>query len=528
VKAEAHKIRSSAHEPFGFRRLVGFAGGLLLFLVILVAPPPAGMSPQAQKMAAVVALMAAWWITEATHISVTALIPLAAYPLLGIMPSTEVAPHYANHLIFLYVGGFVIALAMEKWNLHRRVALATIAKVGTRPRRLVLGFMIATAMLSMWVSNTATTMMMLPVAMAVVLQVAEAARIDGRREEDTPERVKTVFGRVLLLGVAYSASIGGIGTIVGTPTNVAFLGFAAERFPHLKPISFLDWCLVAVPVVAVFLPLAWLYLCRFGGELSLGRIEFTATATVIDEERRKLGPMSAPEKTVLAVSAVTALLWIFRQPIRIGEVTIPGWSALFPEARFLHDATVAVTAAVVLCLLPVNRAGGMAWRGRWERFIMDWRTIEQGLPWGIVFLFGGGFALAAGMEQSGLAAWFGQGLANLAGTPVWVIFPAACLLAVLLTEMTSNVATVLMIAPVLAEAAVEFGVHPYLLLFPATLMASFAFMLPVATPPNAVVFSSGWITVPAMFKAGVALDALALVIVPAIVYVLGSMVFQFG
>ena len=516
------------HEQFGVRRLVGLFGGILFFLLILALPPPAGMSAAAQKMAAVVALMASWWITEATHISVTALIPVAAYPLLGIMSSTEVAPHYANHLIFLYIGGFVIALAMEKWNLHRRVALATIAKVGTRPRRLVLGFMIATALLSMWVSNTATVMMMLPVAMAVVLQISESALIDGERDGGTSDRVKTSFGRALLLAVAYSASIGGVGTIVGTPTNVAFLGFAAERFRDLPPITFLDWCLVCIPVVVLFLPLAWVYLCRFGSEIPLRRIHFTATHTVIEEERRKLGPMSTPEKIIVAVASATAFLWIFRQPIRVGELTVPGWSMFFPQSTFLHDATVAIVAAVVLCLIPANWRGGLEWKGRGERFVMDWGTIERGLPWGIVILFGGGFALAAGMEQSGLAAWFGDVLAQLKGMPVWVIFPAACILAVVLTEMTSNVATVLMISPILAEAAVEFGVNPYLLLFPATIMASFAFMLPVATPPNAVVFSSGWLTVPAMFKAGVTLDALAILIVPLVVYVLGSAVFRFG
>lgn len=513
---------------FGARRWGGLVGGLVLFFVILGAPPPEGMSPPAQRMAAVAALMACWWITEATHISVTALIPLAAYPLLGIMPSSEVAPHYANHLIFLYVGGFVIALAMEKWNLHRRVALATIAAIGANPRRLVLGFMIATAAVSMWVSNTATTMMMLPVAMAVALQVAESALIDGQRDEATAGRVQTTFGRALLLAVAYSASIGGVGTIVGTPTNVAFLGFAAERFPNLPQISFLDWSLVAVPVVAIYLPLAWLYLCRFGSEVPLRRIEFTATHSVIAEERKKLGPMSGPEKIVLVVATATALLWIFRRPIRIGEFTLPGWSMLFAHGEFPHDATVAVAAAVVLCLVPVNLRGGLEWKGRWERFVMDWGTIERGLPWGVVILFGGGLAMAAGMEKSGLAAWIGELLGGLKGAPVWILFPAACILAVLLTEMTSNVATVLMICPILAEAAVQFGVNPYLLLFPATIMASFAFMLPVATPPNAVVFSSGWITVPAMFKAGAALDALGLLIVPAVVYLLGSAIFRFG
>lgn len=518
----------SSQEGYGPHRLIGLTVGIVLFVGILMAPAPAGMSEAAHKMAAVVALMASWWITEATHIAVTALVPVAAYPMLGIMASSEVGPHYANHLIFLYIGGFVIALAMEKWNLHRRVALATIAMVGTRPKQLVLGFMLATAFLSMWVSNTATTMMMLPVAMAVVLQVSESALIDGRRDEKTPERVKSVFGLTLLLAIAYSASIGGVGTIVGTPTNVAFLGFAAERFPEKPPITFLDWCMVGIPVVVVFLPISWVYLCRFGGRVSLDRISFTASQSVIQEERRKLGPMLTPEKIVLAAACCTSFLWIFRQPIHVGVFTLPGWSAVFPEAGFLHDATVGIFVTIVLCLIPVNLRGGMDWKGRRERFVMDWATIQKGLPWGVVILFGGGFALAAGMTETGLAHWIGSLLTGLKGTPLWIIFLVACSLAVLLTEMTSNVATVLMMCPVLAEVALELGVDPYLLLIPTTMMASFAFMLPVATPPNAVVFSSGWITIPSMCRAGAVLNLIAIVLLPVIIYMLGSAVFGFG
>jgi sodium-dependent dicarboxylate transporter 2/3/5 len=388
--------------------------------------------------------------------------------------------------------------------------------------------MLTTAFLSMWVSNTATTMMMLPVAMAVVIQISQSALVDEARDESTADRVRDNFGLVLLLGVAYSASIGGVGTIVGTPTNVALLGFVEERFPENPPISFLDWSLVGIPVVVIFLPIAWLYLCRFGGPLSLGRIQFTATRSVIEEERHKLGPMSGPEKIVLIASCCLGFLWIFRKPIQVGSFTIPGWSGVFPHADFLHDATVGITIAIALCLIPVNFRGGVEWRGKREYFVMDWTTIQRGLPWGIVILFGGGFALAAGMMETGLAGWIGSQLAGLKGTPVWVIFPVACLLAVLLTEMTSNVATVLMMCPVLAEAAVELGINPYLMLIPATIMASFAFMLPVATPPNAVVFSSGWITIPAMFRAGVVLDLIAIAVMPTVVYLLGSAVFRFG
>lgn len=518
----------SSDEDYGKRRLIGLIGGVALFLAILLLPSPPGMSVEARKMAAISALMAVWWITEATHIAVTALIPIAAFPLLGIMKATDVASHYSNHLVFLYLGGFVIALGMEKWNLHRRVALATIARVGTRPAGLVLGFMIATAFISMWVSNTATTMMMLPVAMAVAGQVAESAEIDGRRDPETPERIRTSFGLVLLLGVAYAASIGGVGTIVGTPTNVAMIGFASERFTDRPPISFLDWMIVGVPVVIVFIPVSWLFLCRLGSPINLNRIRFVSSSTVIEEQLRDLGPMSRAEKIILSVSAATAFLWIFRQPVRVGSVAIPGWSTVFPNAAFIQDSTVAMLMAVLLCLIPVAGGRTVEWKGKRERFMMDWDTIQRGVPWGVLFLFGGGFALAEGMGESGLATWIGSMLAGLKGTPSWIIFPLACVLAVVITEMTSNVATVLMLCPVLAEAAIKLGIHPYLLLIPTTIMASFAFMLPVATPPNAVVFSSGWITIPAMFRAGLLLDLLAVLIVPVIVYVLGMIAFGFG
>ncbi len=516
-----------SETAFGPRRRIGLILGLALFALLLFMPAPAGMGPEARKMAAVVALMATWWITEATHIAVTALIPVAAFPLLGIMPSTSVAPHYTNHLIFLYIGGFIIALAMEKWNLHRRVALATIARVGTRPKLLVLGFMLATAFLSMWVSNTATTMMMLPVAMAVVLQISETALIDGKSDAETPEKVRATFGLVLLLGVAYAASIGGVATIVGTPTNVALLGFIAERFPENPPISFLQWSMVGLPVTVIFLPIAWIYICRFGGAFSLSRIRFTATQSVIDSERKKLGPMSGPEKVVLTASCSLAFLWIFRNPIEVGSFTVPGWSQLFPHAPYLHDATVSILIAVIICLIPVNGGRGLEWKGKREFFVMDWRTIQSGLPWGIVILFGGGYALAAGMQETGLASWIGSQLTGLEETPIWVIFLAACVLATVLTEMTSNVATVLMMCPVLTEAAFQIGIDPYLMLIPTTIMASFAFMLPVATPPNAVVFSSGWVTIPQMARAGIALDILGVIVVPPLVYLLGSAVLGF-
>ena len=515
-------------EPYGRRQRIGLAFGLILFAAILLSPQPVGMSQPAQRTAAVAVLMAVWWISEATHIAVTALLPIALFPLLGVMSSSAVTPHYANHIVFLFLGGFIIALAMEKWNLHRRVALETIRRFGGRPTQLVLGFMIATAFLSMWISNTATTMMMMPIAMAVVTQLAGFAEIDGEQNDRTPEQVKTNFGLILLLAIAYSASIGGIGTIIGSPATVAFLGFTQESFPDQPPIAFLDWSLMCVPIVIVFLPICWFYLCRFGAPVALKRIRFAGSEAVIEDERRRLGPMTAPEKIVLVVALVTALLWIFRQPLDFGGLTLPGWSSVFSTPKSVHDATVAMAMAVLLCLLPVNLKGGIDWKGRRERFIMDWGTIQRGLPWGIVMLFGGGFSLAAAVQKTGLAGWLGSHLSQLEGTPVWILVLLSCVLVTFLTEMTSNVATILMIAPVIAATAVEIGVHPYLLLIPAGVTASFAFALPVATPPNAIVFSSGWVSIPRMARAGLALDLLGLLVVPVIVYFLGSRIFGFA
>jgi sodium-dependent dicarboxylate transporter 2/3/5 len=268
----------------------------------------------------------------------------------------------------------------------------------------------------------------------------------------------------------------------------------------------------------------WLYLCRFGADIPLARIDFGGDIDVIEKERRKLGRMSFEERAVLVVSALTALLWILRSPLELGGFRFPGWAAAFENPGSVQDSTVAMAMAVLLFVFPAKARG----KGGERQQLLDWATAVRGVPWGIVFLFGGGFALAGAIADTGLATWIGSQMAVLEGAPIWVLIPLTCLLAALLTETTSNIATVLMLSPVIAATAVEIGVHPYLLLFPAAIMASFAFMLPVATPPNAIVFSSGWISIRQMFRAGLALDLMALVLVPLLVYLLGSAVFSFG
>ena len=503
------------------RQTLGLVAGIVGFAAVLLLPTPAGMSPDAHKTAAVAVLMISWWISEAVHIGVTGFVPIALFPLLGVTSSSAVSAHYGNHLIFLFVGGFIIAQAMERWNLHRRIALAIIDRFGSRPRPIVLGFMVATALLSMWISNTATTMMLLPMAMAVVNQLVGSAQVRGAPEGAQHEQLaRDTFGPVLLLGIAYAASIGGLGTVVGSPTTVAFLGFATEAFPDLPPIGFAQWSMVCLPIIVVFVPLTWLYLCRFGTAIPLSAVRFSSSQNVIRDERTALGAMSVPEKRVMIVAASTGLLWILRAPIDLGGFFLPGWSQLFPVPGSVHDSTVAMTMAILLFMLPSGKSGDAS-------RLLDWRHAARGTPWGIVFLLGGGFALAAGITDSGLAAWLGAWLGALGGLPGWVLVVAVCVLTTAMTETTSNVATVLMLSPVVAAMAGEVGVHPYLLLIPMAVTSSFAFTLPVATPPNAIIFSSGWITIPQMVRAGILLDVIGLLIVPMAVYALGSGVFGF-
>jgi len=503
------------------RQTLGLVAGIVGFAAVLLLPTPAGMSPDAHKTAAVAVLMISWWISEAVHIGVTGFVPIALFPLLGVTSSSAVSAHYGNHLIFLFVGGFIIAQAMERWNLHRRIALAIIDRFGSRPRPIVLGFMVATALLSMWISNTATTMMLLPMAMAVVNQLVGSARVRGAPEGAQHEQLaRDTFGPVLLLGIAYAASIGGLGTVVGSPTTVAFLGFATDAFPDLPPIGFVQWSMVGLPIIVVFVPLTWLYLCRFGTAIPLSAVRFSSSQSVIRDERAALGAMSVPEKRVMIVAASTGLLWILRAPIDLGGFFLPGWSQLFPVPGSVHDSTVAMTMAILLFMLPSGKSGDAS-------RLLDWRHAARGTPWGIVFLLGGGFALAAAITDSGLAAWLGAWLGALGGLPSWVLVVAVCVLTTAMTETTSNVATVLMLSPAVAAMAGEVDVHPYLLLIPMAVTSSFAFTLPVATPPNAIIFSSGWITIPQMVRAGILLDVIGLLIVPMAVYALGSGVFGF-
>jgi len=503
------------------RKIIGFLLGSGVFIFLLVLPSPAGLGPDAQRMAAVVLLMAIWWITEAVPIPVTALLPIPLYPLLNIMPSATVTMNYANQLIFLFIGGFMLAAAIQRWNLHKRIALTIIWLIGTNPYRLLLGFMLATAFLAMWISNTATAMMMLPIAMAVVLQMKKGVRFGDKLGTKAEQVFSDSFGMVLMLGIAYGASIGGVATLIGTPPNIVFAGFIREFYPSAPEIGFMQWMLIGIPVVACLLPIAWAVLAYVAPGVSLKKFVFEGggSSQVIKSELKTLGPMNAGERLIGIVFLVTVFLWMFRNPINLDFIVIPGWSELFPEVqrKYIHDTTVAMTMAISLFFIPVRRSK--------HRFLLDWGTAVKAIPWGIVLLFGGGFALAAGFKATGLDTWIGGNLGHFAGLQTLLIVFAICLLVTFLTEVTSNTATATMMMPILAATAVALNEHPFFLMIPGTISASCAFMLPVATPPNAIVFGSGWVNITKMAKVGVLLNFAGVLIITALAYGLVMLVF---
>jgi len=495
------------------RQKLGLFLGAVFFVTILSVPPIPGMSLVAKLTAAVALLMATWWITEAIPIPVTALLPLILFPLLRIMPAKDVAVRYADQNIFLFMGGFFIAMAMQRWELHKRIALHIVRILGTSPHKIVLGFMVASAFLSMWVSNTATTMMMFPIGLAVIVHAETMLKKHDAQLETTKGSFN--FGTTLMLGIAYAASVGGVATLVGTPPNIVFAGVARSLFPQAPQIGFLDWLKIGFPFVILFLPIIWIYLTRIILPIQIQRIP--GGKDVIEHDLRALGKLKTGEIVTLTVFIVVALAWIFRKNIDIGIATIPGWSVMLGISEYVHDSTVAMVGAILLFMIPVDF--------RKREFTLNWKWAVR-IPWGIILLFGGGFALAAGFQESGLAQWIGERLSFLGGMSTLMMIFCICLLVTFLTEVTSNTATTTMMMPVLASMAVALSIHPYLLMIPAAMSASCAFMLPVATPPNAIIFGSGYIRIPEMAKSGFFLNLLGAIIITALVYLLAIPVFK--
>lgn len=460
-----------------------------------------GDDPLIGRMAAVALWMAAWWVTEAVPIPVTALLPIVLMPTLGIMGVGDVAPNYGRSTVFLFLGGFLLALGLEASGAHRRLALWIVQLVGGAPPRLVLGFMISTAFLSMWISNTATVMVMMPIALAVLSSAAER----GASKKDVSR-----LGVAVMLGIAYAADIGGMSTLVGTPPNLSYKEQLVRLFPGAPEPSFAEWMLLTLPATTTFLFVGWFVLTRV--VFKLPNEPLLGGRDAIQELRRGLGPVGRDERIAAALFASAALLWMTRSGIAFGETEISGWASWF-DARFVDDAVVAIALATLLFVLPSAARPGET--------LLTW-PMTQRVPWGMLLLFGGGFALAAGFKSSGLSAFLGGAFAGVAGYPVVAIIAAVCLGLTFLTELTSNTATTELVLPILAAAGVAMEIDPRALMIPATLSASCAFMMPVASPTQAVVFGSGFVPIKDMVRAGIWFNLIGVVLVTIAFYVLAG------
>jgi solute carrier family 13 (sodium-dependent dicarboxylate transporter), member 2/3/5 len=508
---------------WGFRAL-----GLGLAVVVwLLLGPVDGLPPEARITAAIGVLMATWWVTEAIPLSATALIPILAFPAFGVLGVGDTTENYGDDIVFLFLGGFLIAIAMQKWHLHRRIALLTLRAVGTTPTRIVLGMMIATAFLSMWVSNTATTLMMLPIALSVLSLVAER-KGEGQVERGTrltdqlTDPSVRAFGVGLVLSICWAASIGGLGTLLGSPPNAIVAGYVSSELD--RELAFVDWMILGVPIVVVFLAIAWVLITRV-----LFRNDLTAIPggrEMINGQLREMGPITPAEKRVLAVFAGAAFLWI-----------VPGLLSEFgaiddalPWLGDFDDTVIAITAGIVLFLLPASTVppgedppADSAARPR--GMLLVWDDAQKGLPWGVLLLFGGGLALAAAVTESGLDVVIGNSVAGLGVLPIVLLVAAVVTLVIFLTELTSNTGTAATFIPILGGVALGIGADSLTLLIPAALAATCAFMLPVATPPNAIVFGSGVVSIGQMARGGLWLNLVGVVLITLFSFLLGGLAF---
>lgn len=474
------------------RQNVGFWLGPLLFFILLFGISPEGMPKEALAVLASTVWIATWWITEAIPIPATSLLPIVLFPVTGAV-SEGITNAYADSTIFLFLGGFVIAIAMQKWDLHRRIALNIILFVGTSTKKIVLGFMLATGFLSMWISNTATAMMMMPIALAVIAHVNDSIK--------DKKNIENNFGKAIMLGVAYSASIGGVATLIGTPPNTIFAGVVKEIYN--VEISFAGWMLFGVPLAVILLFFVWFYLVKMAFPMKLK--EIPGGKSVIQEEKDQLGAMSFEEKLVLTVFTLTAFTWITRS--FIPELTKNDTVISF-VGRF-DDTIIAIIAAIILFILPSRKAK--------DGKIVNWNDAKE-IPWGILLLFGGGLAIAKGFKDTGLAQWIGEQLTVLQSVHFLVLILCVTTLVLFLTEITSNTATATMMFPIMASLGLALNVHPYALMVAAGISASCAFMLPVATPPNAIVFGSGMIKIADMVKAGFWINIFCIFFIAGMIY----------
>ena len=465
---------------------IGLFLGPALFIIIRYFLELEGLSDQGNAVLASTVWVAIWWITEAIPIAATSLLPIILFPLSGGLPLDDTTSSFGHRYIFLYIGGFILALAIEKWNLHKRIALNIIKLIGTDVRKIILGFMIATAFLSMWISNTATAVMMLPIGIAIIKQMKDL--------KSTPEDENLIFGKALMLSIAFSASIGGVATLIGTPPNLVFAGVVQEIYGI--EISFLDWIKIGLPISLMLLFISWQYLTRVA--FKFHQTDFKEGKVEIERQLQALGKMSYEEKLVLFVFTLTGLAWITRTFLL---------NIFWPD---LDDTIIALFAGISLFIF--NSKSSYK-----TKKIMNWGDAVK-LPWGILLLFGGGLAIASGFQSSGLATFIAEKMVQLNGLSVFMILLVVITVVNFLTEITSNLATIAMLLPILAPTAVILDVHPYVLMVGATIAASCAFMLPVATPPNAVVFGSGYLKISDMVKVGIVMNVISIIFALLMVY----------
>ena len=468
--------------------------GPLLFLAMQFFSPPAGMSESAYSLLSITLWMALWWVTESVPIAITALLPIILFPMTGAVDLQTTTASYGHKYIFLYMGGFMLAIAIEKWNLHKRIALNIIKIIGTNISKIILGFMVATAFLSMWISNTATAVMMLPIAMSIVAQLQDNPK--------TEKNENLIFGKALMLSIAYSASIGGMATLIGTPPNLVFAGYVEETYGI--EITFLQWLKFGVPIAIPLLVIAWLYLTKFAFKFK--QKEFPGGKEEINRLLVLIGPMKREEKLVSSIFVLTAFCWITRSFIL---------QEFFP---FIDDTIIAMTAGILLFVVPASD---------FKKRLITWEDAVK-LPWGIILLFGGGMALAAGFQITGLASWLGAQMSVFQGLSLLLLVFVIITLVNFFTEFTSNLATTAMLLPILAPIAISLNINPYMLMVACTIAASCAFMMPVATPPNAVVFGSGYLRIPDMIKSGIWMNIISILFLTLMVYYFLPIIWDFN
>jgi sodium-dependent dicarboxylate transporter 2/3/5 len=493
-----------ASERIKIVKKSGFYLGIILFIFFItfhIIPN----NHTASNMFAVVLFMAVWWITEAAPLGVTSLFPLLVFPFLGISDAAGVSTNYMNSTIFLFLGGFLLAIAIEHWNLHKRIALIIILILGTSQIGIVAGYLFSSALISSFINNTATTMLIFPIGLSIIAKL----------KENYSDKQISRFSIALMLSIAYGSSIGGITTLIGTQPNLIFLRIFKLNFPKAPDITFTDWLVFGVPISVLMLisTLGVLYFLFLRKSLS-----FHIDANLIKDEYKSLSKMSYEEKMLGFILILAGLLWVFRSPMNLGGFSMPGWSQLLTFGKYFDDGSVAIFIGILLFMLPARNK-------LHQNTILNISALQK-VPWEIILLFGGGFALADGFQKSGLSGIIGNQLMFLNGVHPFLVVIIICTLVTFMTELTSNTALTQIILPILAAISVSSHIHPLLLMIPATISASFAFMLPVGTPPNAIVFGSGRIHIKDMATAGLYLNFIGVIVVTLVFYFLGDMFFK--